>query len=673
MTEDITNKNQKLPSKQRSQSIRNRLIILLLFLSFVTINYFAVIVYYDNLLSEIEKTAEVAAENKTLTQTILLNAILLKQEQNTYRKALKEALDKHEYNLAILRNGRVLDNGNQIHPAPEILQAEFGQIDFAWIKFRENINTLLQEPIYIDSTVYAAQKLPDSLAKQELNIEKSNVKVFNPKVEDAVEYLMRNAPDILAKDEMLLRAFVNYFDGQQMRRTFWLTIILLLNVILLILAFFYFNRLIVTPIAKISRINTILNEGEFDKKIEYDGNDELGLVANAINALFKNLKNATEFIISIGEGRLEVEYQMSGLDDEHQQNNRLSKALLEMRDKMRFVADQDRQRNWVTEGLAMFADILRKDTDADDFTYRIVANLVKYLNANQGALFAVADNTEEEYLEMLATYAYNKRKYVDKRILKGEGLIGEVFQQGETIYITEVPDNFVNITSGLGDANPRSILMVPLKINNDVFGVLELASFEEFRPYQIEFVEKLSESIATTFASVKTSAQTQRLLADSVQLSEQTRAQEEEMRQNLEELVATQEEVQRKNMLIEEQKQELEKALEEQMLKNEMLRVQEEQSRNNYEMLQKTQRELVAQNQTVLQQKLTLEQQIKELSEDYEKQITSLKDDLLATNKVKDDLEQTLAQQVFKMEALKTAEDELRRKIQELTNQINNK
>ena len=110
----------------------------------------------------------------------------------------------------------------------------------------------------------------------------------------------------------------------------------------------------------------------------------------------------------------------------------------------------------------------------------------------------------------------------------------------------EVPENYVTITSGLGGASPSALLLVPLKNNDKIFGVLELATFSKYEAHEIELVEKLTESIASTISAVRVSESTRILLERTQQQAEEMRAQEEEMRQNMEELEATQEEMRRK-------------------------------------------------------------------------------------------------------------------------------
>jgi PAS domain S-box-containing protein len=222
-----------------------------------------------------------------------------------------------------------------------------------------------------------------------------------------------------------------------------------------------------------------------------------------------------------------------------------------MRDNLKKVAEEDKKRNWATSGMAKFGEILRNYNDNfEKLADEIIASLVKYIGANQGALFIIEGNSEngskdEQHMEMAAVYAWDKKKFLEKKIYKGEGLAGQAWIEGDTIYLTEVPENYVNITSGLGESNPRSILIVPLKVNEEIHGVIEIASFREYDEFEIEFIGRVCESIASTISSVKVNERTQKLLEESTMMTEQMRAQEEEMRQNMEELQATQEKIQR--------------------------------------------------------------------------------------------------------------------------------
>ena len=112
--------------------------------------------------------------------------------------------------------------------------------------------------------------------------------------------------------------------------------------------------------------------------------------------------------------------------------------------------------------------------------------------------------------------------------------------------MTKVPNNYISITSGLGDANPGAILLCPLKVNDAIYGVIELASFHKFPKHQIDFVEKVCESIAATVGSVKINLRTNQLLAQTKMQAEEMASQEEELRQNMEEMQATQEEMRRR-------------------------------------------------------------------------------------------------------------------------------
>lgn len=321
-----------------------------------------------------------------------------------------------------------------------------------------------------------------------------------------------------------------------------ITIILgVIIVIIGLLSAYFITRSITRPINYIKDIVVKLGKGELvnDEGRRFN-KDEIGEMAEAMDNLIQGLRSTTLFAENIGKGNYDSEFEPLSEEDV------LGNALIEMRNNLARVAEEDKKRNWSTEGLAKFGDILRKNNDnlsklSDD----IIRNLVKYLEANQGGLYIVDDTEDEPFMSLLACYAWDKKKYINQKVYKGEGLSGQVWQEGDSIYLTDVPDNYIKITSGLGDANPTSVLIVPLKVNEEIYGVVEIASFKKFDESEVEFVEKIAESIASTVSSVKINAKTQRLLEESQEMTEQMRSQEEEMRQNMEELQATQEEMQR--------------------------------------------------------------------------------------------------------------------------------
>lgn len=234
----------------------------------------------------------------------------------------------------------------------------------------------------------------------------------------------------------------------------------------------------------------------------------------------------------------------------------LSKSLLKLRDyliknrnKQEQGKIQEEQRNWVTQGLAQFAEILRKNNDnLEELSYNIISYMVNYLKINQGGFFLLNNTHGDKYFDLTACIAFDRKKFANKQIQFDEGLIGRCAIEKQTIYITDVPNEYITITSGLGQANPKAILIVPLKVNNEIYGVIELASFNEFEPYEIEFVEKTAESIATTISTVQINIQTTKLLHETQIQAEKMSQQEEELRQNLEEMQATQEESDRREV-----------------------------------------------------------------------------------------------------------------------------
>lgn len=216
--------------------------------------------------------------------------------------------------------------------------------------------------------------------------------------------------------------------------------------------------------------------------------------------------------------------------------------------KLRAAQADEKKRQWASEGVASLSDILHLQVNEQEIFDNFMSMTVKYLQANQGRLYVVNRNEvgSEIRIELVACYAYGRKKFIEQSFLPGQGLPGQSYLEGEAIYLTDIPRNYVKITSGLGEATPTAILVVPLKINESIEGILEIASFKSFELHEIEFVNKLGESIASYIQSNRINTRTKKLLEQAQEQAEVLKAQEEEMRQNMEELAATQEEMQRK-------------------------------------------------------------------------------------------------------------------------------
>lgn len=216
------------------------------------------------------------------------------------------------------------------------------------------------------------------------------------------------------------------------------------------------------------------------------------------------------------------------------------------RTKYHIDRDQENQHQWMMKGLNELSAILTSKEKIDKLVERIIYFLVKYTHCIQGSLFLYQEEGDEKFLELKACYAYDRKKFVERRFNLGEGIVGQCYLEKSRILLSDVPSDYVKITSGLGESTPTNLVVLPLVYNDQVEGIIELAGFQKFREHELEFLDKAATSIANIISSVKTNERTQTLLEDSQSTAEQMRAQEEEMRQNLEELAATEEEMVRK-------------------------------------------------------------------------------------------------------------------------------
>lgn len=307
----------------------------------------------------------------------------------------------------------------------------------------------------------------------------------------------------------------------------------------------FYSGLLAKSIKEIKSSLVSMTEGKFPEPLSIFTKDEIGAAKSALNNLVERVRTAVDFSNELGEGNLTAEYNQGYRDDV------LAKSIMTMQKELLAADKKQREINWLNEGLAEFNDILKNESEnLEVLADQMISSIIHYVGANQGALFI----RDEEQLTAIATYAYGKKKFVDNKIQIGQGLVGQCAIEQEHIHMTDIPQEYLKITSGLGEATPTNLIIFPLKRNTQVMGVLEIASFNNFSYLHIQYLNKISESIASILSSKKTSEKTLELLAEAREKSATLSAHEEELRQNSEELQATQEEMER-------QKHELEQTI----------------------------------------------------------------------------------------------------------------
>lgn len=261
-----------------------------------------------------------------------------------------------------------------------------------------------------------------------------------------------------------------------------------------------------------------------------------------------------EFAKQIGKGNYETSLPKEA------EKNVLAQSLILMRENLLSTQKKENEQSWIAEGKEIISDILRMNNKIDELSLKVIHELVKYVHFAQGALYLYDEN--RKVLVNMATYAYNRHKYINQEFKLGVGLIGECAYEMEYIYRTEIPDDYVSITSGiLGEQKPRTLLIVPLKSDEKLQGVIEFASIDKEIPeLTIRFLIELGEIIARTLFNLRVNQRTEQLLAEAQEMTRELQENEEQLRQNAEEMRATQEELKKSNEQLEANIQKVEDA-----------------------------------------------------------------------------------------------------------------
>ena len=537
----------------RNTSLRLIGIYLLVVMFLIYFAEYYIIQYRINVLDETEQKLDFIRSAEISSQQISLMVQRHFTRNEDLSAEIEAKIVNQDHLLGVLSKGGRIDRTDVIlKPLKRLPRISFDNLNEYWEEYKSSVREVLS---IRENTTPADAAEGDSTY--------SNTVVTTPAV--ISDKAWRAA---VLKEESLSLTLSQWYDNlfndvetEVMKEKSsvhrWVIAIIVFDVALLTLIFLVFERHVLRP------LNTLRISTSNHQQMSDSPNNEIGKLSNQINETLENLKDATDFVTAIGQGNLDIDYKATLDSGYNHGKNKLADSLIDMQGKLKSLNEEERKRQWANEGLAKFVDIMRSSSD-DIVTLgdKIISSLVQYTKSNQGALYILNDEDENnKHLELVSLFAFDIKKFETRRIKLGEGLLGQTYLEAETNYYTNFPDEYIRITSGLGDANPRSILIVPLKVDTQVYGIVELASFNEYAPHEITFVEKLGETIASSIASVRAAQKNKFLIEQFQSQTEQMRAQEEEMRQNMEEMQATQEEVARKEHGYIERIQELEQQL----------------------------------------------------------------------------------------------------------------
>lgn len=298
---------------------------------------------------------------------------------------------------------------------------------------------------------------------------------------------------------MLLIMFYRDSDGLEVVFLAGAAIAVMLGAMML----FYFRVFI--PAYKISLKLKRIEKGEIASVEESERRSELGVIENTLHVHLERLSEMIRVMKELGKGNIESDFGLSSEKDElGKAISMLRESIISSNAEMTRRRAEDEQQNWASQGLAKFGEVLRNfEQDVAYHSNHFIKELVAYLEMEVGGLFLVRkDQNKHPYLELGGAYAFDREKRLAKRFEMGEGLVGRCAIEKESIIITDVPKEYIKIRSGLGEDQPSTLVLIPILLDEEVLGVIEIASFNEVPSYKIEFLNSLGSSIAASLSKL---------------------------------------------------------------------------------------------------------------------------------------------------------------------------
>jgi signal transduction histidine kinase/DNA-binding response OmpR family regulator/HAMP domain-containing protein len=225
---------------------------------------------------------------------------------------------------------------------------------------------------------------------------------------------------------------------------------------------------------------------------------------------------------------------------------------------------RNQEQDWLKSNLAKFTQMLQGQKDLNTVTRRILSELAQVVNAQKGMFYILEqdENQRNQKLKLIAAYAYGDETKISKQFNLGEGLVGQCAVEKERILLTNVPKSYMKIGSGLGKASPVNLVVLPVLFEKEIKAVIELASFDTFTQTHLDVLNQLTESIGIVLNTIEANTRTESLLVQSQSLTDELRRTNEELQDKAHLLVKQKEEVEDKNLEVEEARRSLEEKAE---------------------------------------------------------------------------------------------------------------
>ncbi|WP_435925808.1 HAMP domain-containing protein [Paenibacillus sp. DYY-L-2] len=250
------------------------------------------------------------------------------------------------------------------------------------------------------------------------------------------------------------------------------------------------------------------------------------------STLTSQVRAITTVATAVTKGDLSRSIDVAAAGEVAELKDNVNEMIRNLKETTRINTEQD----WLKTNLAKFTRMLQGQRDLYAVCRMILSELAPLVSMQHGVMYINETVDGEQTLALFASYAYQQRKHLSNRFRVGEGLVGQCLIEKQRILLTNVPNDYVMISSGLGEAVPLNIVLLPIIFEDQVLAVLELASFRQFTDIDLDFLDQLTESIGIVINTMQANRRTEELLMQSQSLTEELQNQQQELQNTNEEL-----------------------------------------------------------------------------------------------------------------------------------------